>query len=56
MKTLYCDKCGKYLGEIKKGKIKNNTILICNECNTNSNIKEDNIFPNIFNELFNKCN
>jgi len=32
MKLLNCSKCGKYLGEIKKGRIKKLTKLICKEC------------------------
>jgi len=32
MKTLNCHKCGEYLGEIEKGKIKNGTVLFCKKC------------------------
>ena len=32
MKTLNCTMCGKYLGEIEKGRIKLGTTLTCQEC------------------------
>jgi hypothetical protein len=32
MKEFKCYKCGIYLGEMEKGKIKNGAVLICKEC------------------------
>ena len=54
MKILYCNKCNKKVGEINKGKIKIDTILICKSCNK-PNIKNplDDIF-NGFNDFMKK--
>jgi hypothetical protein len=32
MKTLTCKKCLRFLGEIEKGKIKKDVVLLCEEC------------------------
>ena len=32
MKRLTCKRCGIYLGEIEKGKVKNGTVFLCSEC------------------------
>jgi RNase P subunit RPR2 len=32
MKKLYCEKCRKQIGEMSKGRIIKNTILICPYC------------------------
>lgn len=32
MKELKCHKCGCYLGDIEKGKIKNGAVLLCRGC------------------------
>lgn len=31
-KELKCGKCGKFLGEIEKGKLRNGSVLLCREC------------------------
>ena len=32
MKTLTCKKCLRFLGEIEKGKIKKDVVLLCEKC------------------------
>lgn len=63
MKTFYCDKCSKLLGEMTKGKLLNGTILICKECCVNLKLKEDsdklrntstNSMPDFFKDIFPK--
>lgn len=31
-KILNCKKCGLYLGEIDKGKMRNNSVCLCSDC------------------------
>jgi hypothetical protein len=31
-KELKCGKCGGFLGEIEKGKLRNGSVLLCREC------------------------
>ena len=31
-KDLHCRKCGVYLGEMEKGKIRNGSVLLCSVC------------------------
>jgi len=65
MKKLYCEKCREQIGEISKGRIRRDTILICRDCqdadelersadNINDavgNIKGMGGFENIFNDI-----
>ncbi len=54
MKKLYCDKCSLFVGEINNGKIKNNTILICSECNAETsaaNVINNNDMSDFFSML-----
>jgi len=32
MKTLTCKLCGKSMGEMERGKIRNGYVILCNEC------------------------
>jgi len=32
-KKLICDRCKKEVGEIQKGKLKKDAVIICGECN-----------------------
>ena len=32
MKTLFCDKCNEYLGEIERGKIHKRARILCEGC------------------------
>jgi hypothetical protein len=32
MKTFQCSKCGTYLGEMSKGKIRKGVVFLCFEC------------------------
>jgi len=32
MKTFQCSKCSTYLGEMSKGKIKRDIVILCSEC------------------------
>lgn len=66
MITFSCKKCGKFLGELSKGRLKRGTVLICTECykiiekkdaaqklsdlGTADGCKED--FMGMFNDLF----
>ena len=38
MKTLNCKLCNRFMGEIEKGKIRNESVVLCNECWDRSNI------------------
>ena len=40
MKELRCFRCGAYLGEIEKGKIKKQVALVCHECDEKLKITE----------------
>jgi len=45
MKTLKCHRCGKEVGEIRKGRIRRNAVIFCGTCHkklllTNDNNKE----------------
>jgi hypothetical protein len=62
MIILKCKCCSKPLGEISKGKLKKNTVVICKECydiieiketaNKLNNINSNNSFPDIFKDIF----
>lgn len=45
MKKLVCDRCGKYLGEIEKGRIAKDAICLCGECNYNILLKDNKTKP-----------
>ena len=32
MKTFNCKKCGKFMGEMELGKIRNGTVILCSNC------------------------
>ena len=38
---LSCKKCGLYLGELTKGKIRNEAVLLCDSCWTKANAAMD---------------
>ena len=58
MKTLACHRCGKCLGEISKGKIKRDAVIVCNECMALINImiqpkqNESETTKDIFKDMF----
>jgi len=72
MKNFKCSRCGKYLGEMSKGKLHKNAIILCDRCNKfyetceslskyNKGVKEpkginNSGINNIFGDIFGKDN
>ena len=64
MKEFKCHKCGCYLGEMEKGKLKKGSCLLCTECYESyktfeslCNLKHGNNkveMPEFFNDIFGK--
>ena len=61
-KTLTCQKCKRYIGEMEKGKMRNNAVILCKECwgvaeaamimaEIGKSGEQGQDFGNIFNEL-----
>jgi len=50
MKQLFCNRCKQYLGEMERGRIKIDAVLICHGCNERIKIAE-----NAMNTKINNC-